>query len=202
LALWPVLLDDGAPPPDLDADRRIVHELLALTGPGVDPKADALEQLLSPADRTIVFVSALPTLHQLRRRLSGRYRVAALEGASGWFGRERATRREVLQAFAPQAQGVPAPPAALVVNVLLATDLLSEGLNLQDARRVVHYDLPWSPARLAQRVGRVDRLGSPHTRVETVTFLPPPALEGALAVEQRLATKLVTQAAAGAAQLE
>src|SRR5439155_69324 len=59
-----------------------------------------------------------------------------------------------------------------------------------------------SPARLAQRVGRVDRLGSPHTRVETVTFLPPPALEGALAVEQRLATKLVTQAAAGAAQLE
>src|SRR5439155_1609199 len=72
----------------------------------------------------------------------------------------------------------------------------------QDATRVVHYDLPWSPARLAQRVGRVDRLGSPHTRVETVTFLPPPALEGALAVEQRLATKLVTQAAAGAAQLE
>src|SRR6266571_650999 len=81
-------------------------------------------------------------------------------------------------------------------------DLVSEGLNLQDATRVVHYDLPWSPARLAQRVGRVDRLGSPHDRVEAVTFLPPPALERALAIEQRLAAKLVTQAASGAAQLE
>ena len=40
-------------------------------------------------------------------------------------------------------------------DVLIATDLLSEGLNLQDAARVVHYDLPWSPARLAQRVGRM-----------------------------------------------
>src|SRR5206468_280523 len=113
-----------------------------------------------------------------------------------------ATRAEVRAAFAPRAQHAPPPARALATDILIATGLLSEGLNLQDATRVVHYDLPWSPARLAQRDGRVDRLGSPHTRVETVTFLPPPALEGALAVEQRLATKLVTQAAAGAAQLE
>src|SRR5207245_3661432 len=87
-------------------------------------------------------------------------------------------------------------------DVLIATDLLSEGLNLQDATRVVHYDLPWTPARLAQRVGRVDRLGSPHAWVETVTFLPPAGLERALALERRLATKLGMQTAGGAAQLE
>src|ERR1041384_327317 len=202
LALWPVLLDDAGPPLNLVADRRIVRELLPLTSPGVDPKADALERLLSPADKTIVFVSAVPTLHQLRRRLSSRHRVAALEGATGWFGCERATRREVLQAFAPQAQGVSAPPAALVVHVLLATDLLSEGLNLQDARRVVHYDLPWSPARLAQRVGRIDRLASPHPWVETVTFLPAEPLLSALAFERRLADKIEAQRHAGAAEVE
>src|SRR5205809_896065 len=156
----------------------------------------------SPAARkTIMFVQPRATVRYLLRRLRGR-RVAAVIGDTGLFGDEPATRAEVLAAFAPRAQHAPPPARALETDILIATDLLSEGLNLQDATRVVHYDLPWSPARLAQRVGRVDRLGSPHTRVETVTFLPPPALEGALAVEQRLATKLVTQAAAGAAQLE
>jgi hypothetical protein len=86
--------------------------------------------------------------------------------------------------------------------VLIATDLLSEGLNLQDAVRVIHYDLPWSPARLAQRVGRVDRLGSPHASVEAVTFLPAGPLARALRIEGRLATKSGAQARAGAAEIE
>src|SRR5205814_10110581 len=57
--------------------------------------------------------------------------------------RSDASRRQILQAFAPRAQGVGAPPAALATDVLIATDLVSEGLNLQDAERVIHYDLPW-----------------------------------------------------------
>ncbi len=89
-----------------------------------------------------------------------------------------------------------------MTDVLIATDLLSEGLNLQDADRVIHYDLPWSPARLAQRVGRIDRLGSQHPRIETVTFLPPEALERALELERRLAAKAHLQVAAGMPQVE
>jgi hypothetical protein len=81
--------------------------------------------------------------------------------------------------------------------VLIATDLLSEGLNLQDAERVVHYDLPWSPARLAQRVGRIDRLGSSHRTISTLTFLPPPSLARALVIEERLASKTGAQQVAG-----
>src|SRR5205814_1852382 len=81
----------------------------------------------------------------------------AVFGHVGRFAMGDAGRREVLAAFAPRAQGAPAPPAALETDLLLATDLLSEGLNLQDADRVVHYDLPWSPARLAQRTRRIDR---------------------------------------------
>src|SRR5207245_10141759 len=110
-------------------------------------------------------------------------------GGRGWFGGEPTGREDVLRAFAPRAQGAPLPRLALETDVLIATDLLSEGLNLQDAGRVIHYDLPWSPARLAQRVGRIDRAGSPHERIETVTFLPPQPLAGALTIERRLVTK-------------
>src|SRR5262249_4823210 len=86
---------------------------------------------------------------------------------------------------------------------LLATDLLSEGLNLQDASRVVHYDLPWTPARLAQRVGRMDRLASPHPHVETVTFLPAEPLLSALALERRLRDHIEPpRRRAGASELE
>src|SRR2546422_3622800 len=165
------------------------------------PYTTLFRSLAGRAGKTIVFVQPRATVRYLLRRLRGR-RVAAVIGDTGLFGDEPATRAEVLAAFAPRAQHAPPPARALETDILIATDLLSEGLNLQDATRVVHYDLPWSPARLAQRVGRVDRLGSPHDRVETVTFLPPPALERALAVEQRLAAKLVTQAARGAAQPE
>jgi hypothetical protein len=62
------------------------------------------------------------------------------------------------------------PPAP---QVLIATDLASEGLDLQGAARVVHYDLPWTPMRLTQRDGRAARLGNPFPSVEIVRFDPP-----------------------------
>src|SRR5207244_11538510 len=151
--------------------------------------------------KTIVFVQSRATARYLLRRGPGR-RVAAVMGEAGLFGREVAGRGKVLRAFAPRAQGAPSPAPALETDVLIATDLLSEGLNLQDAVRVIHYDVPWSPARLAQRVGRIDRAGSPHARIETVTFLPPPSLAGALAIEHRWLTKARAQAQTGTAQIE
>jgi hypothetical protein len=123
-------------------------------------------------------------------------------GTAATFAAGEATRHEVLRAFAPAAQAASSPAPALETDLLIATDLLSEGLNLQDAERVVHYDVPWSPARLAQRVGRVDRLGSPHLGIATVTFLPPEPLAGALELEERLAAKVRAQVAMGAAQVE
>ena len=201
LAFFPLLFPPGRP--QTGADLPFVATLLALATDAPDPKADALAALLR-ADpcKTIVFTDAVATVRHLLRRLGGTLRAAAVIGDTGFFGAERVRRAEVLAAFAPLAQGATPPPAALRTDVLLATDLVGEGLNLQDAARVVHYDLPWSPARLAQRVGRVDRLGSRHAAVDTVTFLPPEQLGAALAIEQRLARKLRAQLAAGAAQAE
>ena len=197
LAFFPLVLPPG-PGAATEQDRDMVRRLRALAASPDDPKADALARLLDGrAGKTIVFVHSRATVHHLMRRLRG-HRLAAVTGERGWFGREPARREDVLRAFAPRAQGAPLPALALETNVLIATDLLSEGLNLQDAGRVIHYDLPWSPARLAQRVGRVDRAGSPHVRIETVTFLPPPPLADALAMESRLVAKRRMQCQAGA----
>ena len=197
LAFFPLLLGPG-PGAATERDRDLVRRLRALAASLDDPKADALARLLDGrAGKTIVFVHPRATAHHLMRRLRG-HRLAAVTGERGWFGSEPVRREDVLRAFAPRAQGAPLPARALETNVLIATDLLSEGLNLQDAGRVVHYDLPWSPARLAQRVGRIDRAGSPHRRIETVTFLPPPPLANALAMERRLVAKRRLQSRAGA----
>ena len=196
LVFLPLLLPSGAPVAS-ERDRDLVRRLREVSRSPVDPKADALVRLLDEHEgKTIVFVNARATLHQLMRHLRGR-RVAGVAGDRGWFGTEPAGRHEVIQAFAPRAQGACVPSAALVTDVLIATDLLSEGLNLQDAVRVVHYDLPWSPGRLAQREGRIDRAASPHAHIETLAFLPPRPLADALAVERRLAVKRRAQARAG-----
>jgi len=189
----------GAQPVDRPGLRRV----LALLADAADPKADALDALLTarPA-KTIVFTTARATAIHLARRLGRRHRVAVVTGDAGLWGHERVGRHDVLRAFAPRAQGAAPPPRALVTDVLIATDLVSEGLDLQDATRVVHYDLPWSPARLAQRVGRIDRLGSPHAAIETVAFVPPRALARTMRLEERLARKLTLQRTAGAAATE
>lgn len=203
LALLPLLLEESLVEPDGGGDLEALRSWLRRLRPAPDPKAEALERLLADrSGKTIVFTTAAATVHHLRRRLMRQLRVGAVSGRSGWLGVDRVSRQEVLGAFAPRAQRAAAPSPACVVDVLIATDLLSEGLDLQDAERVIHYDLPWSPARLAQRVGRIDRLASLHDQIETIAFLPPEPLVRALALEQRLATKVAAQLHAGAAQVE
>ncbi|MGB9700577.1 MAG: helicase-related protein [Thermodesulfobacteriota bacterium] len=76
------------------------------------------------------------------------------------------------------------------IEILLSTDVLSEGQNLQDANTVINYDLPWNPVRLVQRIGRIDRLKSPHDFIYLYNFFPEDALESILGILQRLYTKL------------
>ncbi|HWH02411.1 MAG TPA: DEAD/DEAH box helicase [Gemmatimonadales bacterium] len=188
LALLPLLLPQGngqAP-----GDRLAFPRLKDLASGAPDPKAGRLDQLLSRhLAKTIVFTSSRATARYLLRTLQTRHRVAAVMGARGLLPSGPIPVPEILAAFAPMATGVPSPQARLAMDVLIATDLASEGLNLQDASRVIHYDLPWTAARLAQRVGRIDRIGSAHPRIQVVTFLPPPSLAHAIGFETRLLAK-------------
>jgi hypothetical protein len=96
--------------------------------------------------------------------------------------------------FAPRARGVARPSrGSSQISTLIATDFASEGLDLQDADAVVHYDLPWTPLTLAQRLGRIVRLGARHETAAVAWFLPPECLDRRLSVEGRLAGKVATQ---------
>jgi superfamily II DNA or RNA helicase len=155
-------------------------------------RADALRSLRAslPDERVIVFTQFVDSAASLWRRLRSEPGVAVLTARGAHVAGGPLSRREALRRFAPRATGAPRPAASERIGLLICTDLLSEGVNLQDASTVVHLDLPWTHARLAQRVGRVRRMGSPHRAVRVYTFAPPAAAEHLLAVERRIGEKL------------
>ena len=161
---------------------------------GPDPKADRLRQLLD-GRVTVVFVGAQATVHHLRRRLGPASRVAWCTGEEAGIGPARLSRADVLDWFRPGT----ADSTGLGPHVLVTTDVASEGLDLQRAARVVHYDLPWTTVRLEQRAGRAVRLGSPHAVIEVVSFLPSPRLERRLRLHTTLRRKGQLPARAGLA---
>jgi superfamily II DNA or RNA helicase len=109
-------------------------------------------------------------------------------------GPDRAGRAQTLAGFAPRTAGAPGDED--LYDLLIATDVLSEGVNLQQARHIVNYDLPWNPMRLVQRHGRIDRIGSPHAEVFIRCYFPDQHLEAMLGLEERLQRKLKQAAAA------
>jgi superfamily II DNA/RNA helicase len=78
----------------------------------------------------------------------------------------------------------------LELTTLVATDVLAEGLNLQDCNKIVNYDLHWNPVRLIQRFGRIDRIGSDHEFVYGFNFLPEIGIEANLGLQQRLHNRI------------
>jgi superfamily II DNA/RNA helicase len=76
------------------------------------------------------------------------------------------------------------------LNTVVATDVLSEGLNLQDCDKIINYDLHWNPVRLIQRFGRIDRIGSDFDRVYGYNFLPETGIERNLNLRQRLHNRI------------
>jgi len=155
-------------------------------------RAQRLHELraLHRGEKLVAFSQFADTVRTLFARLPDRSRAAALTARGGHLTSGPASRAELLARFAPQAMVVAPPRDIERIDFLLTTDLLSEGVNLQDASVVIHLDLPWTPARLEQRVGRARRVGSTHQRVAVYALAPPAAAESLLRVEQRLHAKL------------
>jgi superfamily II DNA or RNA helicase len=197
VALWPLLGE--ATPPGLDVDRllsavardrhtldRIAALIPARTS---DPKLQLLRRLLETElseERVLVFTEFADTAEYLWRSLTPLGEVGMVHGRAAFLGSRPATRELVLDRFAGSGR----VPEAERVRILIATDVLAEGLNLQRASVVVSYDLPWNPVRLVQRIGRVDRIGSPHAEVRSLHFMPERGLEAWLRLVRRLRRRI------------
>nr|MBA3260183.1 SWF/SNF helicase family protein [Gemmatimonadales bacterium] len=159
-----------------------------------DGKLERLRALLADGAPTLVFAARRETVTHLRDKLAD-LRIAWCTGERAGLGATALPRSVVLGWF--REGGNSGKPRPSDLKHLAVTDVAAEGLDLQRAARVVHYDLPWTPMRLDQREGRALRLGSPHPLVEIVRFGLPAALERALRLEEALRRKRRLPDAAG-----
>jgi helicase-like protein/type III restriction/modification enzyme restriction subunit len=98
----------------------------------------------------------------------------------------------ILTTFAPRAKERPEEYAVEgELDLLIATDCISEGQNLQDCDWLINYDIHWNPVRIIQRFGRIDRIGSPNDRIQLVNFWPNMELEEYINLEQRVSGRMV-----------
>ena len=165
----------------------VVEAMIKNLGPDEDAKLARLRSYLTARSpelhRTIIFTQFADTAEYLGRALENHHgRTVVVSGRVG--GALTATRR-----FAPKANQVNVPEEDQI-DLLISTDMLSEGVNLQDADTLINYDLHWNPVRLIQRAGRIDRIGSEHSEIHVASFLPERQLEAGLGLEEVLRRRI------------
>ncbi len=176
----------------LDAHAAAIRHATDILARG--PSADGarqmhLERMMEEPDCSgiVAFTQFEATARGLFRRLRDRAGVAVLSAHGGETATGRLSRDDVLRLALPAPNGVPNP--RLPLRLLIATDLLSEGVNLGQLQHVVHLDLPWTPARLQQRVGRLRRPESTHARLLVSAFEPPASAERLAGIVRTLQKK-------------
>jgi superfamily II DNA or RNA helicase len=177
---------------DLLADAEALMKVLKKTGewdPAKDSKLQALLKLIAkshPKDKVIVFTQFADTVRYLGNELKARgvQSAASVTGSSSdptsyaWRFSPVSNNKQDL--IPPKDQ----------LRVLVATDVLSEGQNLQDAAIIVNYDLPWAIIRLVQRAGRVDRIGQQSDKILCYSFLPADGVERLIRLRSRVRQRL------------
>ena len=193
---------------DLDQIVQFLSEARKFE-PEHDDKLLRLVELLKTKDlaeqKVLVFTEFADTARYLKRQLD----EATIEGVAQLDSASKSNRAQVIKRFSPFYNG--SSPVALEesaqqeIRVLISTDVLSEGLNLQDASRMINYDIHWNPVRLMQRIGRVDRRMNPEIekrilahhpqaatsrgKVRYWNFLPPDELNAILTLYTRVTQK-------------
>ncbi len=177
---------------DLAADAQSLIEILKLCGTwdtGKDAKLEALMNLVTkqhPDDKVIIFSQFADTVEYLAEQLEKRG-VKALEGVTG----NSPDPTSAAWRFSPVSnEKTDIVPVTQELRVLVATDVLSEGQNLQDAHVVINYDLPWAIIRLVQRAGRIDRIGQKEERIVCYSFLPADGVERVIRLRGRVRQRL------------
>ncbi len=198
---------------DLTEDRNRLKSLLAAARavtPDLDAKLQALKDVIrqkleQPINlgncKVLIFSAFADTADYLYRQLASWAQAefglhsALVTGASGVKTSLPGLRKEmpaVLTAFAPRAKERPDELADEgEIDLLIATDCISEGQNLQDCDWLINYDIHWNPVRIIQRFGRIDRIGSPNTQIQLVNFWPNIELDEYINLEARVSGRMV-----------
>ena len=194
---------------DLNQIAEFLNELRQFK-PSKDDKLSALIKLLKgdpvlKKHKILIFTEFMSTARYLAAELA----KAGIKGIDQIDSATKRSRGDVIRQFAPYYNGMNSQELAdkghSETRILIATDVLSEGLNLQDATRLINYDLHWNPVRLMQRIGRVDRRMNPETEkklvkdhpevkvirgtVEYWNFLPPGELDELLNLYKKVSQK-------------
>ncbi|RKZ28513.1 helicase [bacterium] len=178
----------------IEQDIQILGELLGLVTP-IPPEKDAklqtlLERLSQPPlaeGKKLIFTQYADTARYLYENLNPN---GERDDIDVIYSSEK-SRDRVVGRFAPKANPWYRPRSGeSELQIVIATDVLAEGLNLQDCDKVINYDLHWNPVRLIQRLGRIDRIGSEKERVWAFNFLPEKGIERHLGLHDRLAQRI------------
>ena len=165
---------------DLDQIATLLDESRNFE-PSHDDKLKKLLQLLKAKGmagrKVLIFTEFADTARYLRRELE----KAGIDGVAQLDSSSKTNRADAIRRFSPYYNGFSSQELADTnqqeTRVLIATDVLSEGLNLQDATRLINYDIHWNPVRLMQRIGRVDRRLNPEVEERLVADHPGVAKE-------------------------
>lgn len=174
----------------LRADAKTLIHVLKQAGewnPAIDTKLAALETLLTkthPRDKLLIFTQFADTAIYLGMQLEARG-VNDLAVVTN----QTADPVAVARGFSPSTNGG-LRNGETELRVLITTDVLAEGQNLQDGHIVVNFDLPWAIIRLIQRAGRVDRIGQKHDTITVYSFLPADGVNRIIHLRQRLLHRL------------
>ncbi len=177
---------------DLRSDAEALLKLIQACGEwnaGKDAKLDALLTLLTkkhPNEKVIIFTQFADTVRYLADQLEARG-IAKLSGVTG----DSPDPTALAWRFSPDSNNkLTHIKPGEELRVMVATDVLSEGQNLQDCAVVVNYDLPWAIIRLVQRAGRVDRIGQKAENILCYSFLPADGVERIIRLRARVRQRL------------
>lgn len=176
---------------DLQGDAATLEEILAIAGTwnaAEDAKLQALLRLLRdqhPQEKMLIFTQFADTARYLVQSL----KAEGMTQVGLAIGNATTDPTQLAQRFSPLSNGKTIPPEQQL-RILVATDVLSEGQNLQDARIILNYDLPWAIIRLIQRAGRVDRIGQTADEILCYSFLPAEGVEQLINLRGRLRDRL------------
>jgi len=193
---------------DIQRDRVPLQKLLdkiSAVEPKRDAKLDELKQIIAakakqPNPKLLVFTAFKDTADYLYDNLINLAAELNIGIATVSGGDNRATRGAkdydaILNNFSPRARlsdsaANGATPNANNIDLLIATDCVSEGQNLQDCDQIVNYDIHWNPIKITHRFGRIDRLGSQNNTVKMTNFWPVKEIEDYLNLEQRVRARM------------